>query len=176
MDVIDALKRRHMCRHFDPTPVEREKLKRLIYAATRAPSGGNQLVREIILVDEPQSVELLRSVVPSFLANSPAAFVICTDLERAAETMGRQGRDILSLLDAGAAAENIALEAVELGLGVSFVRSSTESAVREALGIPSRYRVDIIVGIGYMAKERPPPLKGQKPIIHHNRFGETWIG
>ena len=174
MEVIEALRRRHMCRHFDPRPIERVKLQKLVYAATRGPSGGNMLVREVIVVDNPQYVRTLRSVVPSFLANPPAALVICTDMVRALEVMGTQGRDILSLLDSGAAAENVALEAVELGLGVSFVRSSTESAVRSVLGIPPQFRVDVIVGIGYMAKTRPRPLKGQKPIIHHNAYGETW--
>jgi nitroreductase len=171
---MEALRKRHMCRHFDPRPIERAKMERLVYAATRGPSGGNMLVREVVVVDDPHYVRTLRSVVPSFLANSPAALVICTDMDRALEVMGTQGREILSLLDSGAAAENVALEAVELGLGVSFVRSSTESAVKSVLGIPPRFRVDVIVGIGYMSKTRPPPLKGQKPIVHHNRYGETW--
>jgi len=165
-----------MCRDFDATPVESEKLKKLVYAATRAPSGGNMLVREIIVVDDPRRMEMLRGVTPSFLANAPAAIVICTDLEKALDVMGTQGRDVLSLLDAGAAAENIALEAVELGLGASFVRSSTESAAKVVLDIPERYRLDIIVGVGYVRKGGPPPMKAQKAQIHHNRLGEAWVG
>ena len=77
---------------------------------------------------------------------------------------------------AGAAAENMALEAVELGLGVSFVRSATEEAVKRALDIPERYRVDVVVGVGYKSRNRPPPMKAQRPTLHHNRFGEKWNG
>lgn len=174
MELAETLKRRSMCRHFDPTPVEREKLERLVYAASRAPQGGNMPVREFIVVDDPSYMKLLRGITPSFLANAPAALVICTDLQRALEVMGTQGRDILSLLDAGAAAENIALQAVELGLGVSFVRSATEEAVKHALDIPEQYRVDIIVGVGYESRDRPPSMKAQKPTLHHNRYGEKW--
>ena len=165
-----------MCRHFDPTPVDREKIERLVYAASRAPQGGNMPVRELIVVDDPRYMKLLRGITPSFLANAPMAFVICTDRRKALEVMGAQGRDVLSLLDAGAAAENMALEAVELGLGVSFVRSATEEAAKRALGIPERYRIDIVVGIGYKSRDRPPPMKAQKPTLHHNRYGRKWNG
>jgi nitroreductase len=176
MELAETLKKRSMCRNFDSTPVEREKLERLVYAASRAPQGGNMPVREYILVDDPKHVKLLRGVTPSFLANAPAAIVICTDLTRALDVMGAQGRDVLSLLDAGAAAENVALQAVELGLGVSFVRSATEEAAKKVLRIPGRYRVDIIIGVGYKSRDRPPPIKGSKPTIHHNTYGGRWNG
>lgn len=165
-----------MCRHFDRTPVEREKLEMLIHAAGRAPQGGNMPVREYVVVDDPRYMKLLRGVTPSFLANAPAAIVICTDLQKALEVMGVQGRDTLSLLDAGAAAENVALQAEELGLGVSFVRSATEEAAKRALDIPERYRIDIIVGVGYKSRDRPPAMKGQRPTVHRNRFGGKWDG
>lgn len=174
MELAEALKKRSMCRDYDRTPVERDKLERLVYAASRAPQGGNMPVREYIVVDDPRRLKLLRGVTPSFLADAPAALVICTDLSKAVDVMGVQGRDILSLLDAGAAAENVALQAVELGLGVSFVRSATEEAAKRALGIPDRYRIDIIVGVGYRSRERPPPMKGSNPIVHHNAHGQSW--
>ena len=176
MELADVLRKRSMCRNFDKTPVEKEKLVRLVYAAGRAPQGGNMPVREYILVDDPRHMRLLRGVTPSFLANAPAALVICTDLTKALEVMGKQGRDVLSLLDAGAAAENVALQAEELGVGVSFVRSATESAVKRALDIPERFRVDIIIGVGYKSRNRPPPMKGQRPVVHHNSYGGERFG
>jgi nitroreductase len=174
VELAETLRKRSMCRHFDPTPVEKKKLERLAYAGSRAPQGGNMPVREFIIIDNSRYMKLLKGITPSFLANAPAAIVICTDLQKAVEVMGTQGRDTLSLLDAGAAAENIALQAVELGLGVSFVRSATEEAVKRALDIPERYRVDIIVGVGYKSRDRPPPMKAQEPTWHHNRYGERW--
>jgi len=175
-ELAEALKRRHMDRKFTEKPVEKEKLDRLLYAAGRAPQGGNMLVREFIVVTDPQYMKLLRGTTPSFLANSPAAIVICTDLEKALEVMGIQGRDVLSLLDAGAAAENIALEAVELGLGVSFVRSATTEAAKKMLGIPDRYRIDVIVGVGYRAEDSSPTVRGTKSTVHLDHYGGTWDG
>lgn len=163
-----------MCRNFEERPVEREKLEALLYAAGRAPQGGNMPVREFMIVDDPRRVRLLRGVTPSFLANAPAILVICTDLAKAEEVMGAQGMEVLSLLDAGAAAENVALAAVELGLGVSFVRSATERAAKRVLGLPDRYRVDILIGVGYKASRRPRPMKGQRVPVHHDIYGESW--
>jgi len=176
MELAYALKHRHMSRKFLDKPIDEEKLDRLLYAAGRAPQGGNMPVREFIVVTDPKHMKLLRGVTPSFLANSPAAIVICTNLEKALEVMGVQGRDVLSLLDAGAAAENIALEAVELGLGASFVRSATTEAAKKVLGIPDRYRIDIIVGIGYKAKDSSPPVRATKPTVHLNQYGGTRNG
>jgi nitroreductase len=65
----------------------------------------------------------------------------------------------------------MALMAVELGLGASFVRSSTEKAAKCVLDIPDNYRLDIIVGFGYKSPNRPSPMKGSLPLVHHNRYG-----
>ena len=163
-----------MVRDFDTQPPNEEEMKKLVYAATRAPSGGNMLSREIVVVDDPRYMKMLKGVTPSFIANAPAAIVICTDMAKAEDKMGIQGRDILSLVDSGAAAENVALVAEELGLGVSFVRSCTEAGVKSVLNIPDGYRVDIIVGVGYKSKKRPPAMKGARPIVYHNNHGEPW--
>ncbi len=108
MEVLEALRRRAMVRNFESKPLKDEEIRKLVYAATRAPSGGNMLSREIVVVDDPRYMRMLRDVTPSFLADAPSAIVICTDLEKANDLMGTQGRDILSLVDSGAAAENVA--------------------------------------------------------------------
>src|SRR5215472_14159019 len=88
-----------MHRAFTADPVSEEVLAELTWAATRAPMGGNELVRRIVVICNPAVVRTVREVTPSFLADSPAILLICTDLERAEAAMGRQGRDILSLRD-----------------------------------------------------------------------------
>jgi nitroreductase len=162
-----------MCRDFDASRVvEREKLEQLVRAGNRAPQGGNMPVREFIIVDDPRLVQLAKSVTPSFLANAPAIIIVITDLTKAAEVMGTQGRDVLSLLDAGATAENMALRAIELGLGVSFVRSATTNSLMHVLKIPDRFRIDILIGVGYPNPARKPSgIKGQPPVIHLNTYG-----
>jgi nitroreductase len=174
MDVFDAMRRRRMHRRFTRVPVSEEVLAQLVRAATLAPMGGNELVRRLIVVSDPRIVKTVRDVTPSFLANASAVIVICTDLDRAEASMGRQGREILSLLDAGAAAENIALAAPALGIGISFVRSVNEAALREVLDLPSHVRPDILVGVGHPASTPSPAAPRREPVVFRDRFGEPW--
>jgi nitroreductase len=174
MDVFEAMRRRRMHRQFTSEPVSEEMLDRLVQAAALAPMGGNELVRRLIVVSDPKLVKTVRDVTPSFLANAVAVIVVCTDLERAEASMGRQGREILSLLDAGAAAENMALAAPALGVGISFVRSVNDSALQEVLELPDQVRVDILVGVGHPASTPSPAAPRRDAIVFRNRFGAPY--
>ena len=174
MDVFEAMRKRRMHRRFSDEPVSEETLAQLVRAAALAPMGGNELVRRLIVVSDPATAKTVRDVTPSFLANAPAVIVICTDLDRAEASMGRQGRDILSLIDAGAAAENVALAAPALGVGISFVRSVNDSALREVLGLPEQVRPDILIGVGHPAATPSPAAPRREPVVFRNRFGEPW--
>jgi nitroreductase len=88
--------------------------------------------------------------------------------------MGTQGRDILSLLDAGAAAENVALAAPALGVGVSFVRCVNDSALQEVLELPEQVRLDILIGVGHPDPTPSPAAPRRAPVVFRNRFGATY--
>src|SRR5215469_8024925 len=163
-----------MHRAFRPDPVGDELLAELTWAATRAPMGGNELVRRIVVATDPAVVRTVREVTPSFLADSPAIMLICTDLERAAAAMGAQGRDVLSLLDAGAAAQNVALTATALGLGVCFVRSVNDAALRAVLSLPEQVRPDILIGVGHPSQTPSPAVRHPGPVVYRDRFGQEW--
>ena len=47
------------------------------------------------------------------------------------------------------AAENLMLKAVELGLGTCAIKSYNDSAIRKILNIPERYRIEMLMSIGY---------------------------
>ncbi|TME18814.1 MAG: hypothetical protein E6I63_00970 [Chloroflexi bacterium] len=174
MDVTESIRKRRFHRSFTDEPVDEEALAQLVWAAGRAPMGGNELVRRIVVVADPAVMRTVRQVTPSFLANAPAVLVICTDLERAEASMGIQGRDVLSLVDAGAAAENVALAAVALGLATCFVRSSNDVALQEVLGLPSGVRPDILIAVGHPAATPSPAMKNPPAVVYRDRFGSAW--
>jgi nitroreductase len=174
MDILESIRKRRFHRSFTAEPVDEASLARLIWAAGRAPMGGNELVRRIVVVTDPGQMRTLRQVTPSFLANAPAAIVICTDLERAEASMGRQGRDVLSLVDAGAAAENVALTAVALGLAACFVRSSNDVAMQQVLGLPASVRPDILIAVGHPSATPTPAMKNPPAVVYRDRFGGAW--
>jgi nitroreductase len=173
--LFEALRRRRMHRAFTDEPVADELLEQLAWAASRAPMGGNQLMRRIVVVTDPRRVRTLRLVTPSFGAiGSVAVMVLCTDLAVALERMGTLGRDLLSLVDAGAAAENVAIAAPALGLGVSFIRSANDAALRSVLALPTHIRPDMMIAIGHPVAQPAAAARSRRPEIDRDQFGEPW--
>jgi nitroreductase len=176
MDVLEAMRRRRMHRYFDPAPLEEATLRTLAWAATRAPAGGNQPSRYILVVRDPAVVATLVEVTPSYIGTLPAAIlVVVTDLESAESQMGIQGREQLARLDAGAAAEHVALAAIELGLGCYLFRCSNEAALRVVLELPSSVRVEWLAAVGRPAAVPSIAPKAPRHVVYLDRWGgEEW--
>lgn len=174
MELFEAIKTRRMHRRFLRDAVSPEDLDRLAWAGGRAPQAGNIPVRRFVIVTDPDLVRTVRQVMPSFISNAPAFILICTDLALTATLMGERGRDVVSHMDAGTAAENIALAAVALGLGVCFAQSSTDAAVRAVLHIPEHVRPDIVVAVGHPAPTPSTKMRIAAPPVDHDYFGNPW--
>jgi nitroreductase len=127
--------------------------------------------RFVILVKDPKQLKLLKMVSPGFFGDASAALVVCTNL-KVVQSNGIIA-DEAAHLDAGAAAENAVLAAYALGLGASFIKSYSEAAVKRVLEIPEGFRTELIVSLGYPAKDEPRPIKKQKQgvITYVNRYG-----
>jgi nitroreductase len=165
-----------MHRYFDPSPLDDERLRTLAWAATRAPAGGNQPSRYVLVVKDAGLVKTLVEVTPSYIGTlPPAIIVIATDTESAEAQMGVQGREHLSRIDAGAAAEHVALAAIALGLGCYLFRSSNEAALRVVLDLPAAVRVDWLAAVGRPAERPSPAFRAPRQVVFVNRWnGEQW--
>jgi nitroreductase len=173
MDVLDAMRRRRMHRSFDPQPLDEDTLRTLAWAATRAPAGGNQPSRYVLVVRDPRLVKTVVEVTPSYIGTMPPAVLcILTDVASAEAQMGVQGREHLSRTDAGAAAEHVALAAVELGLGCYMFRCSNESALRAVLELPPEVRVEVLCAVGRPAATPSPAVKAPRQTI----YVDSWKG
>jgi nitroreductase len=176
MGVFEAMKRRRMHRHFDPGPLDEATLRRLAWAATRAPIGGNEPSRLLLVLRDPRLVKTIVEVTPSYIGTPPPAMIaVLTDLELAEARMGVHGRDQLSRLDAGAAAEHVALAAVALGIGCYLFRCSNDAALRAALDLPAAVRVEWLAAVGRPASTPSPAPRAARQTVFVDRFGgETW--
>jgi len=172
-DLFEVLKKRRACRIFLPKPIPAEVLDKVVYAAHRAPTGGNIPYRFVIVVKEPDQLRMLKAVSPGYFGDSTAAIVVCTDL-RVGKGVSKVDADQCALYDAGAAAENIVLAAYALGLGASFIKSYAEAAVRTVLGLPEGCRTELIVSLGYPAPDEPPPVRKspEGKITYYDKYGE----
>ena len=171
-DLFDVLKRRRACRIFVAKEIPDEVLEKVVYAGHRAPTGGNIPYRFLVVVKDPIQLRMLKAAAPGYFGESTAAIVVCTDL-RVDGGITKIDAEQCSLYDAGAAAENIVLAAYALGLGASFIKSYSETAVRRILQLPERCRTELIVSLGYPAPNEPPPIKKRKEgkITYYDTYG-----
>jgi len=171
-DLFDVLRRRHACRNFAAREVPEEALAKVVYAAHRAPTGGNMPYRFLIVVKDPVQLRLLRAAAPGYFGDNAIAIVVCSDL-RVDGGATKIDAEQCCLYDAGAAAENIVLAAYAIGLGASFIKSYSETAVRKILRLPEGCRTELIVSLGYPAADEAPPIKKRKEgkITYYNLFG-----
>ena len=159
-----------MHRVFRPDSVDRQVLDRLVYAAGRA-QVARPGIRHLIVVTDPRLVRTVRQACPGFVNNAPAVIVICSDVRRAREVMGPRGVEVVTRLDAGAAAAYITVAAPVLGIGVCKVTSWTEEVVQAIFALPEHIRPEVLMAVGNPVADHPKPVRGFAPIVHRNRYG-----
>jgi nitroreductase len=170
MELSETLRRRRSVRRYAPDPVPEELLQQLVAAANRAPTASNVPYREILVVDDRRIIEAIRQISPAMLADPPALLVILTDLQMAAERIGRMGQ-VCSWVDSGAAGENVLLAAVDLGLGAGFTMISAMAGIRVLLGLPEHVRVDLMIPVGYPAPGPRGRGSGRPEFrVHRNQY------
>lgn len=170
--VFDAMRRRRMHRMFTSELLAEETLERLVYAAGRA-QVARPGIRHLIVVTDPRLVRTVRQACPGFVNNAPAIIVICSDLEKAEEVMGPRGVEVVTRLDAGAAAGYLTIAAPALGIGVCKVTSWTEEVVQAIFGLPKHIRPEVLMAVGIPVTDHPKPVKGFHPKVHYNLYGQA---
>lgn len=139
---------RRSIRKFTNQKVEPEQIDKLLRAAMQAPSAGNQQPWEFIVVQDKNRLALLSETSPYAkpAASSAATFVLLGNEKEFKIPSGWEE-------DMGAAAENMLLEAVHLGLGgVWFGVATNETIsdnVRRFFALPDYIRPFAMISIGY---------------------------
>jgi len=172
MELQEAIRNRRSIRAFAPDAVREDLIRDLIGLANWAPSAGNLQARDFVIVRDPATKQALARAAldQEFLAEAPAAIVVCANLRRIAH-YGRRGRDLYAIQDAAAATQNLLLAAHEAGLGATWVGAFDEAAVRDLLKLPQHARPVALVPIGKPA-ERPgaPDRLGLTEILHWDHY------
>jgi nitroreductase len=145
--VIDGIFDRKTAREFSPHTVAREHIDLLVKAAFAAPTGANQRSCEFIIVTDRDVMATMKKGNPysQALDTAPLAIVIAVNVKTAAFPE-------LLTMDAGMAAQNILVQASELGLA-SVPMSIAPQKIRiegvsQALHIPAEIVPHIMICIG----------------------------
>jgi FMN reductase [NAD(P)H] len=158
MEFRELLKRRRMVRHYEPEPIPRETLERIVATVRRAPSGGFSQGQRLLVVDDPDVLARLAAIdddapagtEPWFESAPVQIFVLTREADyheryQKADKL-EDGEEIVWpvpfwYVDAGAALMLVLLAAIDEGLGAAVygVFPDVEAQFRELLAIPDDF-------------------------------------
>lgn len=166
---FDIVKKRRSIRAFEDKQVPSDLINKIIDAARWAPSGLNLQPWRFIVVKDRKIKKQVTAIYASarkklglykqdtsFVEN-PALIFVLSDKKVPYAT-----------LSVFLAIENIVLAATALNLGsvVMTAICAEENKLRKLLKVPSKYKIEALVPVGYSAeKPKPKPRKSLKEII-----------
>jgi nitroreductase len=155
MNILEAIAKRRSIRKYQDKDVDDKLIGILLWSACQAPSAGNLQDWRFIVVKDKKTKELLynASLKQDHVKDSPVLIVVCSDLEVLSLKYGKRGELVYSLLDCGAAIENMLLTATALNLSACWVSAFDEEDVKNILRLPDFIRPVAIVTVGYPAEE-----------------------
>lgn len=177
MEMMDAIFGRRSVRNFTDQPIPREIIRKVLQAAVYAPTGGNVQSWRFVVLEGLASINMIKAVSPGLLGNPPALIVIATDRAWAFDKGGELGRDVLTVMDAAMAAQNILLAAYNFGLGSCPIKSFNVPGLQKLLNLPEHIFPELEVSLGYPA--RAPVAPKRRPldeVVYFDTYGGGLIG
>jgi nitroreductase len=168
--ILDTIFRRRSIRKYTDQLVESEKLDLLVKAAMAAPSAMNCKPWEFVVVTDPEKLALFRKRLIFGNRNAPAAIVVCGNPSLSTNPAARA----FWVQDCSAAAENILIASVSLGLGTVWVGIHPVAefirVVREITGLPKHVTPLGLLYVGYPAEEKPPRTQYDEKRVHWQKY------
>jgi nitroreductase len=173
-DVLRPLRRTRQVREFQPTPVAPEVLDALADVARWTGSSENSQPWRFIVITDPSTLQAIHAAgLPQTrgLATAPAAIAIVlpADAERAVHDAYDDGRVAERIL--------VAAAMLDIGAGISWIRSSVRPAIATILGLPldRMVRTIVQVGIPTAAAGEPKSSPGEARLPRSEVvFRERW--
>ncbi len=173
MELKEIISRRRSTRKFLPTPVERERLERVVEMALQAPSSRNSRSTRFMIVQNPDLLEKMsrmRDYGTAFMKDAAAAILV----------MGDKRATDLWIDNCAISATTLQLAVVDEGLASCWVHVNdrpclqaepdgrkADDYLRELLDLPEHYGILCAVALGYSDFEpKPlPPYEGEERVI-----------
>ena len=164
MDFFKMVDDRRSMRKYAETPVEEEKLHKILETANKAPSAGNLQAYEIYVVHnlERRQALVTASWDQGFLAEAPVVLIFCAHPARSQEKYSERGVGLYCIQDATIACTFAMLAAKALGLDTVWVGAFDEAQVSKIAHIPSDQRPVVMLPIGYAG--RVPSVRPRRAL------------
>jgi FMN reductase [NAD(P)H] len=169
MNFRELLRRRRMVRAYEPEPVPREAIERIVRSVRRAPSAGFSQGQRLVVVTEAKRRRRLGQIVgeESWVGSAPVLVVVCVreddyhDRYRQPDKLALTGGVEIEwpipfwYFDAGAAAMLILLAAIDEGYASGLFGVPVEMLpdFRAELGLPGEVTIACCITIGRAADD-----------------------
>lgn len=192
-DTISLLMKHTSVRQFQDRPVSEEQLAAIIGAGQMASTSSNVQAYSVIAVTEPALKKQLAGLSgnQAYIEQCPVFLVWCAELYRLREAAAPhlQGAAsyedttenlIVATVDVALAAQNAAVAAESLGLGIVYIGGVRNeiAGLSELLGLP-----ELVYPVFGMCLGYPAAVNGLRPrlpleaVLHHNRYdAEATVG
>ncbi|WP_096156285.1 oxygen-insensitive NADPH nitroreductase [Bacillus sp. FJAT-45066] len=186
-EVINTLLAHRSIRKFEDKQLTKEQIETIVKSAQAASTSSFIQAYSIIGVSNKEKKQELAELAgnQSYVENSGHFFVFCADLHRHDVIAEMEGVDLseslestekymVSLIDASLAAQNAAIAAESMGLGICYIgglRNNLEK-VCEVLQTPNRVIPLFGLTVGYPAQD--PGVKPRLPVsnVYHEETYE----
>lgn len=164
---MKAIYERRSIRKFTGEPVDEHLVMECIKAGMNAPSAGNQMPWEFIIIDRRELFDAIMKIHPysSMLDRAAVAVLVCGDLSK--ET--RKGYWVQ---DCAACTQNILLRITSLGLASVWLgvypREDRVEGLRTLFSLPEHIIPFSLIPIGHAAEQKAPNNKFFPERIHRN--------
>ena len=189
-EIVASMMNHRSVRAYTDQPLSAGTLEQMMAAAQSASTSSNLQTWSVVAVTDPASKERLSQYVghQAWVKNCPVFLVWLADLARL-EALGQSRRMpteslnyiemlLMATIDSALAAQNAAIAAESLGLGIVYIggiRNQPEEVAKE-LGLPPRVFATFGMCVGYpdLAKMSAiRPRLGQSAILHREKYDPT---
>jgi len=166
MEFMELIKRRYSVRAYKSTPVEEEKLQKVLEAAVLAPTAANrQPFRLIVLRTAGREAELKKIYPRDWFVQAP--IVVCACAVKGEAWVRRDGKNYADV-DTTIALDHLILAARELELGTCWIAAFDPAAARDVLKLSAELEPLAFTPLGYPADEwRPKKRRSASELVQY---------
>lgn len=187
MDVQDAVNSRRAKRALSATPIGAEKVNAMIEAMRLSPSCFNNQPWNVVVIDNPDNLKLVRDCLPpgnAWASQAPLIMAVCS---RAEDDCRLSDSRIYHHFSCGLAVGEMLLTATERGLIAHPIAGFDPIRIKSILGIPEGYVLITLIICGYLGEDVSllsekqvidekvrPVRKAVSENFFQDRWGEAW--
>ena len=163
MALLSEILNRRSIRQFKSTPIEKDKIERVLEAGRLAPSAKNRQEWRFVVLQKDQLRQKVKEAAfgDEKVGQAPAIIAVCTTNVEYIMPNGQLSYPI----DLAFSAAFMVIQAVAEGLGTCVLSTYDEQMIRDLITVPYSMRVVLLILLGYPeAIPEPSPRKSLKRI------------